>query len=295
MTVFDAKVPAKLKKSQMWFGSIIGRPIDEDSRMNPIAPSGQTLEIEACEHIRPSPTLRPAQRIEIYNQQYWWRLLKIMHDIFPLVTRLFGYHDFNRLLAIPYLVEYPPSHWSLNELGKFLSCWIEERYQENDRGLTSDASKVDWAFHKGFFEPQKTPILTSTLPQGSDVASVLDEKFFLQPHASLFCLPYDLFSFRLEFLKQEPEHWIDNDFPPLKKEKQYSFVVFRNVDNNLQWIEISYGQYKLLEFIQSGKTIDEACLWLEQQDPNIYEEAKDHLHHWFQSWIVHRLLTLESP
>lgn len=105
---FDAKVPFKLKKTQLWFGSIIGRPIDEDSKMNPISPAGQPIEIEACDFIRPSPTLRPAQRIQIYNQQYWWRLLSSMHETFPLVTRLFGYHDFNKIIAIPYLVKFPP-------------------------------------------------------------------------------------------------------------------------------------------------------------------------------------------
>lgn len=291
---FDAKVPSRLKKAQMWFGSIVGRPIDEDSRMNPISPSGQPMEIEACDHIRPSPTLRPAQRIQIYNQQYWWRLLNSMHETFPLVTRLFGYHDFNRLIAIPYLVKYPPDHWSLNELGARFVKWVEEAYDENDKELILDAAKVDWAFSHSFCAVQKTPILISNLPREGDPESLLDRKIYLQEHVHLFEMNYDLFSFRVEFLKQEPEYWIDHDFPQLKKEKLYHFVLFRNQALDIEWMDVSAGEYLLLTLFRNSATIDEACQLLEQQDPAIYDEAKGNLHRWFQRWIMQRLLTLDN-
>src|SRR4051812_44875922 len=107
---FDAAVPTQLKRMQEWFASIITRPVDEESRINPLSPEGVPMEQEACRYITPSATLLPAQRIQIYNQQYWWRLLSIMHELYPLVTRLFGHRDFNQTIAIPYLVKYPPSH-----------------------------------------------------------------------------------------------------------------------------------------------------------------------------------------
>ncbi len=293
MSVFDIKVPSKLKKTQIWFGSIIGRPIDEDSRMNPISPAGQPMEIEACDYIRPSLTLRPAQRIQIYNQQYWWRLLNILHESFPLVTRLFGYHDFNRLIAIPYLVKFPPNHWSLNDLGYLLSKWVETDYAENDKQLVLDSAKIDWAFNHSFCCLQKEPILQSSLPQAGDPSSLLDKKIGLQEHLCLFVMDYDLFTFRVDFLKQEPEYWIDHDFPLLQKEKKYHFVLFRNLNNDIQWKEIPEAEYRLLKLIQSGTTIENLCQWLEQQHGSLYEEAQKNLHLWFQEWIVSRWLALE--
>ncbi len=294
MHAFDVKVPNKLKKVQTWFGSIISRPIDEDSRMNPISPAGQPMEIEACDYICPSPTLRPAQRIQIYNQQYWWRLLNALHESFPMVTRLFGYHDFNRLLAIPYLTKYPPDHWSLNTLGHLLSDWINSDYNESDKQLVFDAAQIDWGFNHSFCCLQKEPILQSSLPQNGDPSALLHKTICLQDHIYLFAMDYDLFTFRVEFLKEKPEYWIDNDFPMLNKEKKYHFVLSRNTHNDIQWKEISEGEYRLLKLIQSKITIENLCQWLEKQQGPLYEEAQHKLHLWFQEWIVCRWLAIDS-
>lgn len=280
---YDDKLPSKLKKAQVWFGSIISRPIDEDSRMDPISPSGQPMEIEACDYIRPSPTLRPAQRIQIYNQQYWWRLLGTMHESFPMVTRLFGYHDFNRLIAIPYLDNYPPNHWSLNEIGSHLSKWVKEHYQESDQKLVYDAAAVDWSFNQSFCAKQYDPIAASDLP-------LEGMKLKLQPHIHLFELDYDLFTFRADFLKQEPEYWIENDFPELKKERTYYYTLFRNSDLDIQWMEITPAFYRLLEFLRKEASVDEACQWIEEQGGALMEEAAKHLQDWFQHAAAHRWL-----
>src|SRR4051794_31429096 len=101
MTIYDSKVPLQLKKELQWFASILARPIDQENQMNPISPSGLSMELEAAQHIAPSPTLRPSQRIQIYNQQYWWRLINVLHESNPMLVRLMGYLDFNRNIAIP--------------------------------------------------------------------------------------------------------------------------------------------------------------------------------------------------
>lgn len=288
---FDLKVPNKLKRIQCWFGSIIGRPIDEDSRMNPISPTGQSMEIEACDYIVPSPTLRPAERIQIYNQQYWWRLLNALQESFPLVTRLFGYHDFNRTIAIPYLVKYPPNHWSLNVLGDRLLQWAEEDYLNSDRKLILDAIHIDWAFNNSFCAPQKSPITMETLPVKGDPSSLLECRVALQPHVHLFRLDYDLFDFRTQFMKQTPEYWVEHDFPVLNKEKTFYYILHRNFRGDIVRKEISKAEYELLNYFSKGTTIVEACEWLETQESGLAEEAQENLSKWFRSWIVNQLLT----
>ena len=266
---FDAKVPVKLKKTQQWFGSIISRPIDEDSRMNPLSPSGNHMEEEACHYIAPSPTLRPAQRIELYNQQYWWRLLTTLQDDYPLLTRLFGYYDFNQTIAIPYLQKYPPNHWSLNFAGQYLPKWIDECYTANDKSLVKNAAYIDWAFIQSFFAPGLPHISNDSLPVKGDIASLLDQKIKLQPHIHLFKMNQDLFSFRKEFLKEDPDYWVEHDFPTISKGKEFYFILYRNQKNNIAWKEISSAEYRLLSLFQSGSSIDEACQWLENQDREI--------------------------
>jgi hypothetical protein len=288
--IYDKTTPAALKETQEWFASIITQPIDGDSRIPAIAPSGIAIEEEASRYICPSPTLRPAQRIELYAQQYWWRLLSALQEIYPLVTRLFGYHDFNCILAIPYLIAYPPDHWSLNLLGIHLAQWIHENYNSPDKQLVYDAALLDAAFHESFVAKASKPLEASANKTAEDLSYLLSCKLYLQPFIQFFEFEYDLMTFRVEFLKETPEYWVENDFPILKKEKT-SFVLFRNLYGHTAWDTISSAELKLLSCFIEGSTIEEACDWLEKQDASIFKEAENNLHIWVQGWMIKKWLS----
>lgn len=292
---YDEKVPSLLKREQQWFGSIIGRPIDEDSRMNPVSPSGQLMEEEASEHILPSPTLRPAQRIQIYNQQYWWRLLNTLHESFPLLTRLFGHFDFNRTIGIPYLAKYPPRHWSLSLLGDRLPQWLEEDYFADDKQLIINAAALDLAFSSSFLASAIEPIKVAQVSTEDAVAEVFNKPVYLQPFIHLFEFEYDLFKYRIDFLEQNPDHWVQNDFPVLDRSRTFHFALYRNKRNDISWKEISSGEYLILSMFQKGTSIDKVCEELEQLEPALYETAAQNLHIWFQEWTQREWLSFENP
>lgn len=283
---YDPRAPAQLKKHQQWFASIITRPVDEESRMNPISPSGIPMEEEAYAYIAPSPTLRPAQRIQIYNQQYWWRLINILHETFPVATRLFGYSDFNQTIAIPYLQKYPPNHWSLSFLGNTLPKWVEESYHREDKKIVWDAVKLDWSFCESFIAAE-----LPTIEKADE--KLLSERLFLQPSLVLFELDYDLFQFRSEFLKQEPDYWIENDFPEMAKGKKFYFVLYRNRHNQVTYSELSKAEWWLLKQFEEGTSIENLCQKLEGQGKDIYDEASSRLHLWFQEWTARRWFALK--
>ena len=291
---FDPKAPRKLKATQEWFGSIIERPLDDNNLMISLSPSGKPMESEAAEFITPSPTLQPASRIQIYNQQYWWRLLNTLQESYPLVVRLFGYTEFNNRIAIPYLQKHRPNHWSLFFLGKFLVQWTEENYHYEDRELILNAIKIDEAFNESFVAIPCFPIQMENLPIPHDPSSIMDQILYLQPHVHLFNLDYDIFEIRQEFLKQEPDHWLEHDFPALNKGRPFFFILYRNQSNLINWKEISKSEFRLLEYFKKGATIDELCEWIETQSADIQKEVQNNLPNWFQEWILYRWLTLEN-
>lgn len=291
----DIKTPKRLLELQQWFGSIISRPIDEESRINPTSPSGQAIEEEASYFITPSPTLKPHQRVEIYNQQYWWRLLSILHDIFPLVTRLFGYRDFNQVIGFPFLSKYPPDTWTLNSLGARLPEWIENDYQASDKGLVTNASRIDLAYNDDFVAAGYPPLSLDDLPSPEEVASLLSKTLYLQPFVTLFDMEYDLFTFREEMLCQDPDHWLKNDFPELKKDKHYYFTLFRNRKNNVIWEQVDEGEYFLLNLFAEGATIEGAIEQLERTRPDLAEMIAASLAAWFQKWALRGIITLHDP
>lgn len=287
---YDPLVPEKLKKTQQWFGSIIGRRIDENSHINPVAPSGRLIETEARQYIKPGPKLKSHQRIEIYNQQYWWRLLSCLQDIYPLVTRLFGYYGFNEAIATPFLESYPPNHWSLNILGDRLPQWIKENYREKDKQFVYDAALIDFAFNHAFLVGENKPIAMDQISNG-DFSVLLEKKLVLQPHVHLFSLGYELFAFRHEMIKQDDgDYWIDHDFPELKK-GAYFTVLFRTLENDIGYEAISEIEYLILREFQRGSSIDAICETLEQP---LSEAENLDLGQLFRKWVLRKWLSLAN-
>jgi hypothetical protein len=289
MMKYDVPAPDKLKRKQQWFASIIVQPIDEESRISSKTPSGRLIEDEAQEYIVPSPTLQPAERIQIYNQQFWWRILNSLHESFPLVTRLFGYKDFNEKIGIPYIQKNLPNHWSLSFLGDRLLDWAEKEYNEGDRKLVLDSVRVDWAYNYSFMAAHYPP-LGAGESNIAELETLMKRKVFLQPHLSLFELDYDLFRFRKDFLEFDPDYWLVNDFPKLNKGRPYYFVFYRSHENHLISEEITKAEHRLLQKFETGNTIEHAVNWLVKQEKQLKEEASDFLHLWLQKWILNQWL-----
>jgi len=287
---YDPSVPLKLKTTQQWFGGVISQPIDENSLINPIAPSGNAIETEAPLYISPGPKLLSHQRIQIYNQQYWWRLLTVMQENFPLVTRLFGYHDFNQTLAMPYLVKYPPHHWTLNDLGDRFADWVEEEYHATDKELVLFSAQIDWAYTFSFVCEEAPKISQSEIDSST---------LYLQPHLFCFVLPYDLFQFRRQFLLKDPDYWVENDFPKLEhypEGENGCFVLYRNQINDILTERISFEEMTLLKQLQAGRRLDDICAWLEEQpqESQLYKAASAELGLWFQRWAKLNWLTTKA-
>lgn len=290
---YDIASPRRLKEIQKWFASIIVRPIDCESHMMPISPTGIPMESEAKKYIKPSWSLKPHQRIELYNQQYWWRLLNVLHDIFPVVVRLFGYTDFNQTIGFPFLVKYPPNDWSLNSVGANILEWLEEAYTESDKKLVFDAANLDLAFNQSFVAKWLKPIDFADC-ENNDLSALLLPQLYLQPSLYLFDFDYDLFAFRQDFLLQDPNYWQEHDFPKLQHGKK-RFVLCRTPQNETVWSELSEAEFALLNQFKKGSSIENACSWLEEQEASIFEEASENLHLWFKKWASRGWLSIESP
>lgn len=279
----SVKIPPDLKSIQEWFAGIIIRPLVEKDHINPIAPNGVVISKDAAKYIAPSPTLRPHQRIEIYNQQYWWRLLDVLQTNFPLVLRLFGYHGFNESIAIPYLTKYPPDHWSLSSFGASLPTWVHEDYAASDKLLVYRAAKLDWYFTSSFLSAQNPALDFDTLSK-KDPEALLTTPFKFQPHIYLVDYEYDLPAFRDEMIKEKAEHWEEHPFPDLAKEKHYYFLLFRNHKNNIAWKEIEEDEYLLMQQFAKGSSIQGACDWIEGLEESKQEVIATNLQKWLQDW-----------
>ncbi len=271
--MYDDKVPMRLRELQQWFGGVVGRPLGN---------GGALSYADADEYLLASPTLEPWQRIELYNKQYWYRLIDVYQENFPLLVRLFGYDDFNVSLVIPCLAERPPDHWSLDLIGQQLVDWIERSYHAKDRALVLDAARVDFAVTSAF-SAADLPLL---------VEPSLDTRLCLQPHVHLLKLSRNLLQFRDQVLSQPPEHWYDAPFPETAAGE--CFAIYRTRQQKVQWRELAKAEYRLLALIQAGASLAEACDHLEQNEPLLVTEALEHLQHWCHEWLSSGILARSS-
>lgn len=300
---YDPKVPEELKVLQTWFAGVITQPINHKSQISPISPAGNAIEEEAQVYIKPSSTLKPEQRIQIYNQQYWWRLLSVMHSIFILATRMLGYRKFNDTIAVPYLDAFPSDNYSVSHIGDHLHDWMNNSYNGNDKQLLSDAVAIDHAMNLAFFESHYPAVTQDTTPE-----KAFSLNASLQPHITLLKMDYDLFHFRNEIKTKDPDYWSSHHFPTLehalsensahfpelKRDKIYYFMVYRSRLNHVTWEELSEEEFHLLSLFKKEFSIEKACEWLSEDGSQYLEKATPHLQEWIQGWIAKEFLCIPT-
>ncbi len=75
--------------------------------------------------IKPNDRLTSLERLEIYNKQYWFRLLDCLYDDYPGLRAILGQSRFRRL-SIAYLEKYPSDSFTLRNLGSRLEKFLLE-------------------------------------------------------------------------------------------------------------------------------------------------------------------------
>ncbi len=286
--MYDAAVPPDLLKLQQWFADFIVFPLEKPD--NPSALSkDKKLRKKAHGYITPNQALNSEQRIEIYQQQYWWRLLSILQKTYPAVTRLFGHAVFNQTIAAPYLLKHPSKTWDLNSLGKELPRWLSGNYRESDKALIVSMAEIDLAFEESFVAATVPSLEESVAPV--DISKLLAQKISFQPHVKTFKLPFHLFNLRQALLKESIEYWESHPLPKLDQERTYYFILYRNEHNKIVWEEIEQGASVLINFIEEGLSLEQACVKIEKLGGVVEKEAERHLALWLQHWVKERLLT----
>ena len=89
---------------------------------------GRNLQAEAAEFIKPNDRLSSFERLEIYNRQYWFRLLDCLYDDYPGLRAVLGEQKFLKLAAA-HLARDPSDSFALRDLGTRLEKFLREAPQ----------------------------------------------------------------------------------------------------------------------------------------------------------------------
>ena len=81
-------------------------------------------EAIAASYISPNDRLSSFERLEIYNRQYWFRLISAVSEDFPTLNAVLGTKRFDALI-LAYLEENPSTSWTLRDLGAKLPAFLK--------------------------------------------------------------------------------------------------------------------------------------------------------------------------
>lgn len=170
-----------LLELQRRMGAAVMQPLSKSDTMRPRNPQGRSNAKEAAEFIKPNSRLTSFERLEIYNRQYWFRILDSFAEDFPGLRAVVGRKRFDEI-ARGYLTECPSESFTLRNLGSRLPQWLAD-HKELTGGhyaLAADMLKLEWAHIEAFDAADLTPLSLEELAALGD-----DPRLSLQPHISL--------------------------------------------------------------------------------------------------------------
>lgn len=265
------------------------RPLTNDDDTQPIWFDGRDAHEAIGEFIKPNDRLSSFERLEIYNRQYWYRLIDIMYDDWPGLRAVVGDRAFNFLIRA-YLDRYPSKSFSLRELGRNMPRFLQDEphWAAPRELMAQDMARFEWAQTVAFDEPGCEPITVDDL-LGRDPATLA---VALQPYISLLELnyPLDKFSIRVrrQALRSEASNAAEMDREVKKQRKitlprkQNVFVAVHRYRSKVYYKRLEPEAHALICALRDGQTLEEAIA--QSLPANASARWGKQLKKWFSNW-----------
>jgi hypothetical protein len=239
-------------------------PLTAGDDMRPHAPDGRPMTEVAASFIAPNSRLSPFERLEIYNRQYWFRVLDALAEDFPALRAVVGSRAFEGL-SIVYLTAHPSRSFTLRNLGSKLPEWLAAHpgFAGRRQLLALDVAAVEWAFVEAFDNAGHAPLTLDqigTLDGGSRLA--------LQPHLRLLALNYGADELVLALHKQQKRGTSeagvkheDGPEPPAKLPKlrrRPTWVAAHRFENAVYFRRLEREEFSTLAAIREGLALGDA-------------------------------------
>src|SRR5258707_14988091 len=94
----------------------VRRPLTADFAMQTVTEDGFSMSEIVAGYVKPNSILSSFERLEIYNRQYWFRVIGAVSEDYPALNAVLGSKRFDAL-GLAYLQENPATSFSLRDLG----------------------------------------------------------------------------------------------------------------------------------------------------------------------------------
>ncbi|MBI2922445.1 MAG: putative DNA-binding domain-containing protein [Planctomycetes bacterium] len=267
---------AKLNAVENWMQEVITHPGGIGAgESSSAARSHMDLGAGAIERlIGPSRNLTSRQRLQIYSNMYFWRLIDILAEEYPTVRHVLGPPRFGRL-AVAFLTAHPSRSYSLNVLSAGFPDFVRsEAGRLPRRAFLADVARVERTMEEVFDAPDARPLTTKefrAIPMGRWATG----RIRMTPALRLLALDHPVDAF-MAAVREERQA----DVPRRRKEW---LAVFRS-GYSVWRARLSEERFTLLGALVAGKSLPdafEACAALRGFDEGRFTAA---LPVWFKRW-----------
>lgn len=284
----------KLMQLQRTMARAVMQPLTASERMQQRAPGGGSMRRYAARFIKPNDRLTSFERLEIYNRQYWFRVLSSLYEDFPGLRAVLGARRFDAM-AKAYLVAHPSQSFTLRNLGSRLEGWLRKnpKWAGENQALALDIVRLEWADIEAF-DGKAQPALRQ-----EDLASATDAKLklALQPHISLLSFRYPVDDLLLEVRKDDEDtDFASNAFTERQKRKRVRavsklkpaqiFLAVHRVDYSVYFRRIEPEEFAILTALRGGKSLGAAIELGFRKSKVAPEERPAKAQEWFANWAA---------
>lgn len=282
-----------LEQLQRAVFEVTRQPLTPSETMRTRLPDGRSVRDIANALIKPNDRMTSFERLQIYNQQYWFRILASFTEDFPGLLSLMGERKFEKL-AIAFLNDCPSESFTLRNLGARLGSWLGD-HPEHVAGVERvaiDMANLEWADIDAFDGPE----LPRFTPDNSGNLSG-DTVFRLQPHLHLLNLAYpvDDLLFRIRGIDSRGET-VSNavlNFPrpskirrsSLPRPRKVHLAVYRLKDT-VYFKRLTHDGFALLQALGQGKPLAKAIEVSMLRSRRSVDRVTELLREWFQNWAT---------
>jgi hypothetical protein len=282
---------SNLQELQRRVAAVVMQPLTRQEGMRRRTRDGRSVKAESEALIKPNRALSSFERLEIYNRQYWFRVLSSFAEDFSGLRTVVGGRKFEGLMRA-YLTECPSESFTLRNLGSRLEewllsnpQWITPRYS-----LALDMVRLEWAHIEAFdggYEPNLTP---------ADIESAgLDLRVSLQPYIRLLELTYPVDDLLIEVHDHEGNSDTSSNSARQRQfrrrirhykqpEPERIYLAVHRMDDSAYYKRLQLESFRMLNALSKQKPLEQAIDIAFENSSMPEQERMNAIQHWFGNW-----------
>ena len=293
MPKLSPRNPVKLADVQRLMAEAVMRPLRRDEGMQTAWKDGSPAAEVAARIIKPNDRLSSFERLQIYNQQYWWRLLGSFGEDFRALRAVVGARKFDKL-AGAYLEAYGSQTWTMRDLGRHLETFLRAQPELTapHTQLALDVVRVEWARVIAFDEPGKPAL------DPKKIATVSPDRLriSLQPYLTLLTLAHPVDDLLRKFKESQIETGAFSNAVAATVSRRRTRIAARpsrkpihlavhRVDLAVYYKRLEPEAHRLLCALRDDATLADACDSAFAGSKDLPAASAEKIQGWFALWM----------